>query len=111
MNLNVTEKLSMELREAENEATKTYDVVSRIINLGILYKPHDEESFGFNKSVPKYGNHYKYGWEREFVPVVKLNIKSQTIAWAPDIHSPEKLLIKMITKYREKNKAVNTIEL
>lgn len=106
----VQEKIS----EIEQESKVVVQIIRKLAKMEILHdcpdylsRDYDESIFswlGYIKYRPRKGDPAKHGWDKTFVPVVK--IKSDTVVWHHGIKDPDKLLKKLIEKYREKNSKV-----
>jgi len=103
------------LDAAMEPARRAAEVVEKLRQLGViyycpdrLYTPDAANWLGFVSSAPKYGRADKYGWQRVFVPVVRIVHQDgvEVVCWHPDVKEPVKLLQKLVEKYHQRSAAV-----
>lgn len=118
------EEIRKDICKAEEEAKLAAEVVQELAKLGILFPcpPGYEEDCEFDRSelrkwvgcfkyLPRYGKPERYGWEKIWVPVARVNQEESgvTVTWYHEIEYPDRLLASLIKKYHEKNRGVSEL--
>jgi hypothetical protein len=106
---NIQENIS----EIEQESKIVAQIIRKLEKMEILHScpeyllsAYDDDSWlGYVKYQPRKGDPAKHGWDKTFVPVVKIK-SNDVVVWHHRIKDPGKLLNKLIEKYREKNSKV-----